>query len=95
MDESTMLLILKKDLQIMTDKMDDYLRILLTAAASMIRREGITLENNEEDGLLTEMYAAYLYRKRAADNVPMPRMLRYALNNRLFSEKMKGDGGNG
>ena len=36
------------------------------------------------------MYAAYLFRKRADEGSPqMPRMLRYALNNRLFSQKMK------
>ena len=35
------------------------------------------------------MYAAYLYRKRADDAPVMPRMLRYALNNRLFSQKVR------
>lgn len=41
-----------------------------------------------EDGQLVVMYAAYLYRKRADDAPVMPRMLRYALNNRLFSQKV-------
>jgi hypothetical protein len=36
---------------------------------------------------LVVMYAAWLWRKR--DNMEgMPRMLRYALNNRIFQEKM-------
>ena len=39
-----------------------------------------------EDGQLVEMYAAYLIRKRATAE-GMPRMLRWALNNRLFGQK--------
>ena len=47
-------------------------------------REGVTLTNSAEDAQLIIMYAAYLYRKRAT-NEGMPRMLRWALNNRIFS----------
>ena len=54
----------------------------------MITREGINLTESIEDGNLIVMYAAYLYRKRADSSPVMPRMLRYALNNRVFSEKM-------
>ena len=43
--------------------------------------------NSQDDALLVEMYAAYLYRKRKEQQNEMPRMLRWALNNRLFSEK--------
>jgi hypothetical protein len=43
------------------------------------------------DNNLVIMYAAYLYRKRKADNPKgedkMPRMLRSALNDRLIAEK--------
>ena len=46
------------------------------------------MQDTPEDNELIVMYAAYLYRKRAEDNPPMPRMLRWALNNRLFSEKV-------
>lgn len=67
---------------------DTYIGQLITAAQQMIAREGITLADTVEDGNLVVMYAAYLYRKRAADNPVMPRMLRYALNNRLFSQKV-------
>lgn len=55
-----------------------------------------------DDANIIVMYAAYLYRNRAVDertigsyntaafaSQGMPRMLRYALNNRLLSEKMK------
>lgn len=50
-----------------------------------------------EDASLIVMYAAYLYRNRATDAVSgyttalsatgMPRMLRYALNQRIFSKR--------
>ena len=67
---------------------DTYISNLITAAQQMITREGITLTDTVEDGNLIVMYAAYLYRKRADDAPQMPRMLRYALNNRLFSQKV-------
>lgn len=63
-----------------------YLNQIINAAQAMIEREGIVLESSAEDDQLVEMYAAYLVRKRAS-NEGMPRMLRYALNNRLFSQK--------
>lgn len=93
MDEKLILAILKQDLQIMTPKMDTYLKMLISAAAQMITREGIELTDCEEDGLLREMYAAYLYRKRKENTASMPRMLRWALNNRLLSQKMSECGG--
>ena len=40
-----------------------------------------------EDGMLIAMYSAYIYRKRKEANSAMPRMLRYELNQRLFSQK--------
>lgn len=43
-----------------------------------------------EDGHLIMMYAAYLFRKRATEE-PMPRMLRWALNNRIFGEKASNE----
>lgn len=52
-----------------------------------------------DDAGLISMYAAYLYRNRVTDSetgyktalssTGMPRMLRYALNNRLFEQKMR------
>lgn len=94
MDQTAKLAALKADLQIMTDRMDvPILLPLLQGAESMIKREGIALNDSTEDGLLVVMYAAYLYRKRKEENPVMPRMLRYALNNRLFSQKAgKSDG---
>lgn len=63
---------------------------LINTSCEMIQREGVTLSEpfSHEDAQLIEMYAAYLFRKRATDE-PMPRMLRWALNNRIFSEKAR------
>lgn len=63
-----------------------YLQQAISAAQAFITREGISLTESIEDGQLVEMYAAYLVRKRATEEA-MPRMLRWALNNRLFSQK--------
>ena len=65
---------------------EQYLNQTIDAARGFIVREGIDLTGSVEDGQLVEMYAAYLIRKRANDT-GMPRMLRWALNNRLFSQK--------
>lgn len=67
--------------------MDVYLDKMIDAAKSYITTEGINLDCSAGDGMLVEMYAAYLYRRRREENVTMPRMLRWALNNRLFSQK--------
>lgn len=91
MTDSERLVLLKADLEIIpanTSK-DEYLSKLLTAADEYIATEGIELTDSVGDAQLAVMYAAYLYRKRAV-NEPMPRMLRYALNNRLFAQKMGG-----
>lgn len=55
------------------------------------------IEYETDDANLIVMYAAYLYRNRATDAVSgyttalsatgMPRMLRYALNQRIFSKR--------
>ena len=63
-----------------------YLNQAISAAQAFIAREGIDLTDSVEDGQLVEMYAAYLVRKRA-DDPGMPRMLRWALNNRIFGQK--------
>lgn len=86
MTDGEILKILKVDLQISSDRLDGYLTGLITSAKIFIRKEGILLQNSVEDGMLVEMYAAYLYRKRR-ENAPMPRSLRWTLNNQLFSQK--------
>lgn len=67
-----------------------YLQQCISAAQQFIAREGVNLTDSIEDGQLVEMYAAYLVRKRATTE-PMSRMLRWTLNNRLFSQKVSGN----
>lgn len=87
MDINQMLTALKVDLGISTDAYDPRLKQILNSAAKAIEREGITLDlQNYEDSMLQIMYAAWLWRKRDSGD-GMPRMLRWLMNNRLFSEK--------
>lgn len=107
MNQYELLGLVKMNLQLAGTAFDDYLTtLIIPAAEAAIRQEGITLDLSDMgDCNLVVMYAAYLYRKRAESTVNgnlswaagMPRMLRYALNNRLFSQKMKTetDGGGG
>lgn len=87
MTKGEMLTMVKQNLAIISPAWNEYLENLIDVAKQSITREGITLEDTMEDNNLIVMYTAYLYRKRTEDAGPMPRMLRYALNNRLFSEK--------
>lgn len=87
MADADVLKILKLDLQISVNSLDDYLLTIIQAARNFIANEGITLTDDISDMMLVEMYAAYLYRKRREEKAEMPRMLRWALNNRLLSEK--------
>lgn len=86
MTDAEILIPLKIDLQISASSQDEYLCHLVELARSNIQREGIVLDDNVSDGMLIEMYAAHLYRTRRTP-APMPRMLRWALNNRLLSQK--------
>lgn len=89
MTEPTSLLTgLKIDLGIATDAYNDRLITYLHTAQARITEEGVTLNDSVEDSLLTVQYAAWLWRSRDTGK-GMPRMLRIALNNRLFSEKMR------
>ena len=82
MTDVEILSILKMDLQIASAALDSYLAALVASARGYISREGIQLTSTPEDGMLIEMYAAYLYRRRREENAVMPRALRWALNNR-------------
>lgn len=90
----------KANLEIVNGIHDEYLNQLIEASKTEIAREGIVLE--DDDYNLVVMYTAYLYRNRVVDSKElgqytttafaakgMPRMLRYALNNRLLSQKMR------
>ena len=89
MTDADKLAMLKIDLGITNNHYDERLEQYLTFAANEIKREGIKLLADDlSDDNLQIMYAAWLWRKRQ-DGDEMPRMLRYALNNRLMSQKMK------
>ena len=86
MNEELLLVGLRTDLGIGAHAYDDRLRERLRTAQARIAEEGITLEDTAADRDLVIMYAAWLWRCRVSGE-GMPRMLRYALNNRLFAEK--------
>lgn len=89
------LVLLKQDLQMLTSANGEFLKSLITTAESAIQREGITLVENDMDiDMAVVQYAAYLFRKRASNETAMPRFLRWRLNNILFSQKGKTNGGN-
>ena len=92
MADLNLLSMLKIDLGFKTTGYDDRLNQLLTVAEKEIIREGAeTLDKTDlDDAQLIVMYAAWLWRKRDSQD-GMPRMVRYAINNRVFSEKMAGD----
>lgn len=85
MDNGALLAALKIDLGITSLAYDDRLTQYIETAKQQIQREGCTLESTDSE--LVVMYAAWLWRKRDSGD-GMPRMLRYLLNNRIFSEKM-------
>ena len=80
---------LKVDLGITSLAYNDRLQATINAAKDMITREGAVLRDDSlEDAQLIVMYAGWLWRRR--DTMEgMPRMLRYALNNKIFSEKVR------
>ena len=89
MDNDTMLAAVKVDLGIITTAYDIRLGQYLDAARSAIEREGITIDNMSiDDGNMIVMYAAHLWRKRDTGEA-MPKMLRWMMNNRLFSQKLQ------
>ena len=81
---------LKVDLGILrTTAYDTRLTEIIKSSYQMIEREGASLDVDKlEDAQLVVMYSAYLWRKRDSGE-GMPRMLRWALNNRIFDEKAK------
>ena len=84
-----MLDMLRTDLGITTNKYDVRLNKLIESAQKMIETEGITIDDTDpQDQQIVVSYAAWMWRRR--DTMEgMPRMLRWQLNNRLMSQKMK------
>lgn len=83
---------LKIDLGIITGEFDDRLIGYIAYAKDQIEKEGADVcMNTIGDMQLIVMYAAWLWRKRDTGE-DMPRMLRYALNNKVLGGKMGNDG---
>ena len=91
MTDQERLVILKKDLQMLTDSNDDYLKILLGQAEAQVRREGVDPHEGSEGEMVVIQYAAYLFRKRASGDAVMPRFLRLQLNNMKISQAGRGE----
>lgn len=87
-EAASLLPALKIELGIVTDAYNERLTAHLKSAQQAITREGATLQSTPEDDMLTIQYAAWTWRHRDT-GAGMPRMLRWALNNRIFSEHMK------
>ena len=92
MTDEHLLSMLRADLEQPSPTVNEYLLSLIGIARGRITDKGIHInEDSISDGGLIVMFAAYLYRKRKADNPKgeekMPRMLRSALNDRLIAEK--------
>lgn len=92
MTDLELLAALKVDLGITSTGYDSRLTQLVASAKAAIAREGAVLDlANLEDCQIVIMYAGWLWRRR--ENMEgMPRMLRWALNNKVFSGKMAGGG---
>ncbi len=83
---------LKVDLGILsTTAYDERLTEIIKISNQMIIREGVaTLDvDTLEDAQLVVMYSAWIWRRRDSGE-GMSHMLRWALNNRIMSEKANG-----
>ena len=88
---TTLLSMLKTDIGITATAYDERLKQYIQTAYKNIKAEGAqTLDvENVEDAQLVVMYAAWMWRRRDSGD-GMPRMVRYALNNRVLGEKARG-----
>lgn len=87
MNFETMLSSLKIDLGITSTAYDSRLTHFMKAAYNEIQREGVTLSADSlDDQNLVIMYAAWMWNKRESGE-GIPRMIRWQINNRLFSEE--------
>lgn len=87
---TSLLASLKIDLGILrTTAYDSRLTEIIKSSFDMITEQGATLDvTRAEDAQLVVMYSAWLWRRRDTGE-GMPRMIRYQLNNRIFSEKLQ------
>ena len=89
MDDQSRLALLKANLSAIGSTIYDELFLsLLASAKTMIEREGITLDlESADDNNLIVGYATWLFQQREQPNMPMPRWLRYNLNNKVLHQK--------
>ena len=89
MDDQSRLALLKANVSAIGSTLyDDLFLSLLSSAKSMIEREGITLDlDTQEDNQLVVGYATWLFQQREDPAMPMPRWLRYNLNNKVLHQK--------
>ena len=89
MDDQSRLALLKANIGATESTLYDTLFLsLLTSAKSMIEREGIVLDlDTQEDNNLIVGYATWLFQQREDPAMPMPRWLRYNLNNKVLHQK--------
>lgn len=94
MTDADRLVMLKVDLGISTSAYDNRLTQYLQSARMAIEEESGVFppEPTVLDDELIVMYAAWKWRKRSTGE-GMPRMLRYALNNRMIQKKAGGEDG--
>lgn len=90
--EEIMLGMLKVDLGISSTAYDSRLGQYITSAKAEIVREGVSFPTTlgVDDMQLIVMYATWMWKKRETGE-GMPRMIRYLLNQKVFSQKMRGD----
>ena len=89
MDDQSRLALLKLNVSAAGSTIyDDLFLSLLASAKSMIEREGIVLDlDTQEDNNLIVGYATWLFQQREQPDMPMPRWLRYNLNNKVLHQK--------
>ena len=89
MDDQSRLALLKANVSAIGSSLyDDLFLSLLSSAKSMIEREGIALDlDTQEDNNLIVGYATWLFQQREDPAMPMPRWLRYNLNNKVLHQK--------
>lgn len=94
MDDQSRLALLKTNVSAIGSTIyDDLFLSLLTSSVSMIEREGITLDmESQEDNDLIVGYATWLFQQRENPAMPMPRWLRYNLNNKVLHQKAVSGG---
>lgn len=84
MNDNDILNSTKMDIGISGNAYDQRLKEYIKSAKMEIQREGVVLDDTTEDRDLVARYAAWMWKKRDTGE-GIPRMIRWHLNNRIFS----------